>query len=380
MAALNTLETNGSILFSYGTDNPVYQYVASSSDDGSTWGKQQLRAANLAVAGDLSYFSAAPSNPSKVFFMSGRNSQVEIYLTENSGADWQTLVRITGTVWPTDEFSIANIYVSKAETLYYVGTDDRNYGFLGRGKLTANSESFGPMVLAPSVGYVQEQLMTSSIRFPSTITKFKLMNVSEFPHSAGVFQMPNMIIGTTDSGKIGNSESDIIQVSYFGSVVHLMWPDQRSSNTSTKGFGSLSAGQKSGKLTTNWATGSFFDVTEFDHLALYGYINNVISGTIDKVDIRVERRPLRDAPFAVDQAVEYNTSGSEVVAEYRDLIHSKEVDYGDLSIREIGWPIDIPLTNVKEVRISARHRTGQSDDKNKNFIVWGRLIRSEEET
>ena len=81
-----------------------------------------------------------------------------------------------------------------------------------------------------------------------------------------------------------------------------------------------------------------------------------------------------------EQTIEYETSGNITYAKLKDLIYTKEIDYGDLSIREIGYPIDIPLSNVKEVRISAKHRYGQSEDKNKNFIVWGRFIKSEEET
>jgi hypothetical protein len=59
------------------------------------------------------------------------------------------------------------------------------------------------------------------------------------------------------------------------------------------------------------------------------------------------------------------------------LQYKKEINYGDLSVTEIGWPIDIPLTNVKEVRISAKHQNGQLDDHNANFIVYGRFIKAD---
>jgi hypothetical protein len=292
----------------------------------------------------------------------------------SAGDSSVTFNRITSEAW--DDLSYpASMIVTPKEEILIGGTRYGARATIRAGKAAANSQSLGPSMINTSFGYVLEELSGS------VVERFKLNNVSEFSHAGGAFQMPNIILGTIDSGQVGNDDDSIIQVSHLGSVVHIMWPNQtKDADTFVQGFGSFSSGQKAGKLTTEWITGSFFDVTEFDHLTLYGYLTKAISGTLDNVDMRVERRPLRDAPFAVDQAVEYTTSGSEAIATYRDLIHTKEIDYGNLSTFEIGWPIDIPLTNVKELRISARHRLGQTEDKNKNLIVWGRLIKSEEET
>jgi len=208
----------------------------------------------------------------------------------------------------------------------------------------------------------------------------QLANVSEYPYSGGTFQLKNLVLGTQDSGRIGSDNDSIIQVNYFGSVVKVMWPKQEDQDAPVAGFGDFSVGQRPGKLATSYEPGDFIDVSEFDHMTLYCYLTKELSGTVDSVDVRVERRPLKSTGFAVDQAIEYTTSGSDTIATLKDVIYRKEIDYGDLSISEIGYPIDIPLTNVREIRVSARQLDGQSDDKNKNFVVWGRFINSEEET
>jgi len=316
---------------------------------------------------------------SKLHTDSSDNVYVCGYIT-TSGGTTQGVVRkstdgSSGSFEVVDYFSgsASHIFIDSKDYIYVCGQRAKK-GILRVGKLRANSASLGPRMLATSFGYVFSEFSGT------TNERFKLNNISEFPHSSGIFQMKNVALGTIDSGKVGKTDDSIIQVSYFGSVVHIVWPQQDRGDSFVKGYGSFSSGQRPGKLVSSWSTGSFFDVTEYDHLSLYAYLVKQISGTLDNVDIRIERRPLHDSPFAIDQAVEYSTTGSDAYATYRDLIHTKEIDYGDLSIKEIGWPIDIPLTNVKEIRISARHRNGQTEDVNKNFIVWGRLIKSEEET
>jgi hypothetical protein len=112
-------------------------------------------------------------------------------------------------------------------------------------------------------------------------------------------------------------------------------------------------------------------------MSLYCYLRKETSGTLDDVVIQVERKPINNIGFTTEQAVSYTTSGSTVEARLRDIQYKKEINYGDLSLREIAWPIDIPLTNVKQVRISAKHASGQVEDANKNFIIYGRFIKGD---
>lgn len=352
----------------------VDQWLIHSTSDGfSTFGSSSF--APTGEASEEWVTSLFVDSKDSVYAFGSRNSD------GNPGAPGMVMRKdvFIGDSWFLVDFQSGSLFlgstIDNEDNIYSVGRKDNKIAFVRKGKLTANSASIGPRMLATSIGYVKSEISGT------TEEAFKLGNITEFPHAGGTFQMSNMVLGTVDSGQIGRSEDSIIQVSHLGSEVHIMWPKQDTNiNSFVQGFGSFSPGQRPGKLTTDFAVGSFFDVTEWDHLALYGFVTKAVSGTLDYVEVRVERRPLRDTGFAVDQAVEYTTSGSEVIATYRDLIHAKEVNYGDSSIREIGWPIDIPLTNVKELRISARHRNGQSEDKNKNFIMWGRLIKSDEET
>ena len=209
--------------------------------------------------------------------------------------------------------------------------------------------------------------------------KFDFKQYYDFPHSSGLFQMPNVLLGTTYSGKIGNTEDSIIQTKYIGSVVKVMWPKQDSIDKPIRGFGDFSAGERAGKLTTTFDPGDSVDVTEFDHMTLYCYLSKEVSGTLDDIIISVERKPIKSNPFAIDQAISYSLSGSKTEALLTDIEYKKQIDYGDLSINKIGFPIDIPLTNTKEVRVSVKHRLGQSEQ-NKNFIAWGRFIKSDKNT
>lgn len=243
-----------------------------------------------------------------------------------------------------------------------------------KGRYSTNAESLSMLTFATSFGYAKNSLFVSE-------EVFSLANVSEFPHSSGLFQMKNMILGTVSSGKLGSREDSIIQVKHIGSTVRIMWPRQANAENRVSGYGDLSIGQNPGKLTTVLDPGDFLDVADFDHMTLYCYLYKHTSGTIDDVVVQIERKPLTNVGFTTEQAISYTTSGSYVTeGRLRDLQFKKQIDYGDLSIKEIGYPIDVPLTNVKQVRISVKHQNGQADDRNKNLIVYGRFIKSSKDT
>jgi hypothetical protein len=270
---------------------------------------------------------------------------------------------------------INGVYVdTDSDTILLVGTKNSSAKcFIAKGQRQSNSDFIGPQMLATSARYFSVDISGN------LESKAQLFNVSEFPHSMGIYQMPNMILGTQTRGSIGSKDTDIIQITYFGSVVKVLWPAQKI-DIPVKGFGDVAPGQRVGKLTTNFEPGATENVTKYDHLSLYCYILKEVVGTQDHLEIKVERRPLKSAGYAPDQAIDYDVSGSFAVANLRDIIYKKDIDYSNLDIKEIGFPIDIPLVNVREIRVSARLSTGQTAEENKNFIVWGRLIRSTEET
>jgi hypothetical protein len=278
---------------------------------------------------------------------------------------------------------VTNVKILNDDHIYICGHDNTlAQSLLIRGKRMSNSGSLGPRMLATSFAYNTYDDANSGLSVLETgklPERRKLNNVSEFPHSAGLFQMPSLVLGTRDSGKV--EPGGILEINHFGSVVHVMWPKQDDvSETMVKGFGDLSAGQRIGSLDTFFQPGNFINVEPYDNLTLYCYLLKSASGTLDNVEIEVERRPLKSVGFATDQAIEYEQSGSNIVlAKMKDLRYTKEVDYGNLSVRETAYPIDLPLENTKEIRISARHVNGQEEE-NSNFVVWGRFIKSEEET
>jgi len=266
-----------------------------------------------------------------------------------------------------------DILITSENNIYVCGVGSGKKGIVRNGKLTSNSASLGPKMLARSINYVQEEISGS------TIEKWKLNNISEFPHSDGLFQIPNLVLGTLDSGKIGKDDDAIVQVMHYGSVVYVMWPKQ-DEESHIKGYADSSVGSRPGKLTTDWSPGEWYDVTQYDHLTLSNYLTKPLSGTMDSVLIKIERKPLKDLGPTTEQVVEMEKSGSYVEAIHRDLILRRDIDYGNTNIKEDSWSSDIPLTNTKEIRISCRQKNGQTADENKNFISWGRLIKSEEET
>lgn len=280
-------------------------------------------------------------------------------------------------------YQYLNGYIDNRNTIYVVGSKLSD-SVIRRGKLTANSASLGPRMLSPTFAYTKTEIddptiwgvLSSSLTVKESV--FKLNNISEFPHFEGLYQMKNIILGTQTSGRVGKTNDSLIQVNHIGSFVKVLWPRQ-DQDIFVKGFGDFTPGQKPGKLTTDWQPGDFIDVSKdkFDHLALYGYGLKNISGTLDSILIRIERRPLRSVGFTVEKAIENTVSGSYVESVYRDLLHRLDVDYGDLTIKEITWPIDIDLENVKELRISAKFKNGQADDKNSSLVVYGRFIKSD---
>ena len=267
------------------------------------------------------------------------------------------------------------IVMDSEDNIYVVGRTNYKFSAVRKGKLTANSASLGAKMLSPSIGYVYEEALGS------TNERFKLNNISEFPHFGGIFQMPNIILGTKDSGRAGKEEDSIVRIKHFGSVVNIMWP-KIENESSIKGFGDTSVGARPGSLTTVWNAGDWVDVSKdnFDHLNLYSYLTKETKGTNDSILLRIETKPLKNIGSVVDQGIEYEKSGSFIEAVHKDMIIRKDVDYSDLSIREIGWDHKIPLVNVKEIRISAKQKVGQIAKDNTNLIVYGRFIKSTDET
>ena len=299
----------------------------------------------------------------------------ELYLQSDG---WYKFVsrHATSTQLPSIEFFSSSIH-----WIVTGSGDDINYSFKN-----FRVDFIAPMTTAGVEYY--KKLDNQYINKKSNYFNFNLLkqdtllskgNFTEFPHASGFFQMPNLIKGTQTTGKVGLSDDNIVQAKFIGSVVNVLWPKQDVSSN-VRGFGDFSAGQRAGKLTTTFVAGQEFDVSEFDHLSLYCYLRKEVSGTLDKVLLIVERKPLQGLGFTTEQSIEYAISGSKTSATLRDIEINKSIDYGDLTVREIGYPIDVPLENVKFIRVSARHENGQEVDENKNFVVWGRLIKSAEET
>ena len=136
-------------------------------------------------------------------------------------------------------------------------------------------------------------------------------------------------------------------------------------------------------MATDWQPGDFIDVSSgsFDSLSLHCYVLVGISGTSDDVLIKIETRPLRDLSFTIDQTIEQTISSSLATEKiYRDDIHRKTINYGDISLKEIGWTIPVDLKNVKDLRISVKQKNGQLEEQNKKFIAFGRFVKSSNET
>jgi hypothetical protein len=218
-----------------------------------------------------------------------------------------------------------------------------------------------------------ENNILSYYNFPMNTSA--LADYDEWPHYGGLFQMKNLVLGTLDSGKIGNDNNSILQVFHIGSTVMIMWPPKANQDNLLQGLANSSAGQGPGKMSTIKQYGDFMDVSQYDHMALSCYAQKQVAGTSDTIIITVETRPTSNTGFAPDQVVQYNTSGSVVNAQMMDLQYTKVIDYSDLSTPQVSWTIDVPLTNAKELYVSARQLNGQADDRNKTLVVYGRFIK-----
>jgi len=141
-----------------------------------------------------------------------------VFATMNSGTDLTDaggesyiLHSVDGTTWnqakvmPDERLAFFyRLRVDKSDsddTVYLVGQSQGKLATIRKGRLRANSASLGPRMLATSVGFVSSEVDGE------VVEKFKLNNLSEFPHSSGLFQMRNLVLGTTDSGKIGKDAS-----------------------------------------------------------------------------------------------------------------------------------------------------------------------------
>lgn len=305
----------------------------------------------------------------KVFSVYGISSSIVDY-SVNTGSSWFQ--------WGDEDINLfdagRNGGKFNSPQFFMIKNTSVAYSELYLVSLNATSSSLGPRSFATSIGYPNAILQghTSEI--------LKLNNISEFPHSAGFFQMKNIALGSQNIGKIGHSDTNVISVNHVGSVVNVMWPKQNSDAASVtfQQFGDASAGQKPGALTTAFTDGDYTFVDGYDSLCLYCYLVKQSVGTVDDIEIQIKRRPLRDLSFATEQAVEFESSGSVVYQDMKDLIIRKTIDYSDLSIKEISWPIDVDLKNVKDIAVSARLKNGQALE-NSNLIIWGRFIKSKEE-
>lgn len=241
-----------------------------------------------------------------------------------------------------------------------------------RGREQTNANNLSISYLRPSYTYVESEVGLETTR------KSVLHNVAEFSHIGGQQQSPRIVLGTRDRGTFGPSDSSIVQIKYIGSLVQILWPEQNGQPVSSiTGLDSL---QFAGSVGTGFSNGTSIDVTNYDSLSLYCYAQKQTSGTLDAIQIQVQRKPIKSVAFANDQAVNYVASGSQATeATYTDIIHTKNIDYGDLSLKQISYVIDLSLKNVKEVRIAAKQKYGQ-DETNRSFVVWGRLINSKVET
>jgi hypothetical protein len=359
------VDTNNTKIYQIGSikraDTSKWAVLIRSSSHGvSAWGSQSFGESNTDYYGiDV---AVDRNNNTYVAGISGSNSF--LLASYDAGLTWKPVASIVGKKTTT-------FHIDEYDNMYW-GLADNQSGkelTLLRGSLTANSASLGTRMFATSVGYVDSEL-SGAIN-----EKFKLNNISEFPHYGGLFQIPSLVLGTKEIGKIGKDiQNSIITVNHIGSVVRIMWPKQ-SDGTQVKGFGDLSVGQQAGNLTSEFQPGEFFDVTDFDHMTLWCYVRKNSSGSLDDIEVKVERKPMKDVGFVADQAVETSVSGSYVVSRYREHLHAHQVNYGDTIIAEEGWPIDLDLVNTKELRISCRQKYGQSADDNKNFVVWGRFIK-----
>ena len=374
-------------------------FIFSSSDNGTTFASQSMVFLDDVGLGVPDYTAFIPEinvhhQTGHVYAFGGLSF---IDPAQNVGfkpdiADWFVAKTLnSGTTWSLiDRIPYGCVLDSKIisdETIYAAGVI-KNRAVLRKGRLAANSSSIGLRLLTPSFGYVLSESFKNlkTVNFTTltdgdhnrnlytlvTEEQFNLNNISEFPHSSGLFQMPNIVLGTKTSGKAGKTDDSIVQKRFIGSFVRVLWPKQEDADS--KGY---EIARQPGKLLTTWEPGEIVDIDGkgFDHLALNCAASTLVSGTMDSILVRVETRGLNSSGFMIDQTIEQTISSSfESEALLRDDVFRKQIDYGDVSLTERSWKINVPLENVKEIRISCRQKAGQSEEKNKQFIVMGRFI------
>jgi hypothetical protein len=319
-------------------------------------------------------FLAADSKGS-VYYGIG-DSSWKVVASNDKGVTWSPI--IDRQLVATGGSFIESLQVSPSDLLLVTGfTYDPVTAYNGSfsivGSLKSNKGTFGPTSLASAQSYVTGLVSGSVTR------KYKLGNIAEFPHYGGLFQMKNLVLGTQNKGPIGIGDDKVVEIRHVGSVANVLWPDQSRLNAPVLGFGESSIGQSPGNLTTGFTYGTPFDCSGYDHVSLYCYALIRTPGTLDDVVIQIQRRPLLSVGFATDQAVEYATSGSITEARYRDILHTKAIEYGDMTNTQISYVIDVPLVNVREIRVGAKQKNGQ-DLPNQNFLVWGRFVDTKVET
>src|SRR3990167_3164225 len=294
--------------------------ILSSSDAGTSWRSASI---DSGLGPHIPYAIRVDSKDNiYVFGLTGSNRDSENtkwYATRSPGfgKNWNNK-----SIDIFDSARALGAFIDTKDNIYVVGRRSSK-AIIRKGSLTANSASIGPRMLNSSFGYVIEEFSGSAIE------KFRLNNISEFPHSSGLYQMKNIVLGTTTRGKAGRSDDSIIQISHIGSFVKVLWP-RADADIEVRGIGE-SIGQKAGSLATDWQPGDFIDVSSgsFDSLSLHCYVLVGISGTSDDALIKIETRPLRDLSFTIDQTIEQTISSSLATEKiYRDDIHRKTIKIG----------------------------------------------------
>ncbi len=364
--------------------NPNFTTVLSSSTGGPMTYGVGKPVAPTQVLGSAGGILTTDNRGNVYYSLSTNNSDVTpwtVWRSGDHGRTWAVLADFpsgsavslgTMQVSPDDETFITTGFGYDAKSGY--SDPNYTYTYLARiGTLENNQVTYGPSTLATS-----QQFVSSSVS-GNLVYGYKLGNISEFPHYGGLFQMRNIVLGTQNVGKIGSGIDNVVEVTHVGSVVNVLWPNQSTLTAPVMGFGESSIGQSPGNLTTEFTYGVPFDVTGYDHMSLYCYALKQAVGTQDDIIVKIQRRPLLSVGFATEQTVEYTVSGSFTEARYRDIHHTKAVNYASVNGAEVSYVIDVPLVNVREVRVGARHKFGQ-DTPNQNFLVWARFIDSKTET
>lgn len=194
-----TIDKMNKSVFAFTGTNNVFEntYFLSSSNDGTSW-----KGTNSAIDLGSIDFKIKSSERGDVYAvgLAGMDNAFEsstkfpIYVSMSGTGIWTLKSVFTA----SSDTIINQFHIDSKDNLYLVGQTGK-FAFARRGHLMANSESLGPRMLNTSFGYTYFDSLTSSILGTSASGTFTLNNVSEFPHSSGLFQMPNMVLGTKTS-------------------------------------------------------------------------------------------------------------------------------------------------------------------------------------